>query len=44
MPTKEINKMSANRGNRGWETVVDFTKIRKGGVDIDEILRRLIVK
>lgn len=24
-----------------WEEVVDFTKIRKGGVDIDEILSRL---
>lgn len=24
-----------------WEEVVDFTKIRKGGVDIQEILSRL---
>ena len=24
-----------------WEEVVDFTKIRKGGVAIDEILSRL---
>lgn len=24
-----------------WETVIDFTKIQKGGVDIDEILARL---
>ena len=24
-----------------WEEVVDFTKIQKGGVNIDEILKRL---
>jgi hypothetical protein len=27
------------RGN--WEEVIDFTKIKKDGVDIDEILSRL---
>jgi len=24
-----------------WEQVIDFTKIRKGGVDIDDVLSRL---
>ncbi|MDD4358866.1 MAG: hypothetical protein PHY30_03565 [Candidatus Pacebacteria bacterium] len=24
-----------------WEEVIDFTKIRKGGIDIDELLERL---
>lgn len=24
-----------------WEEVIDFTKIRKGGIDIDELLTRL---
>jgi len=24
-----------------WEQVIDFTKIRKGGVDINELLERL---
>ncbi len=24
-----------------WEEVIDFTKIRKGGVDIKELLKRL---
>lgn len=24
-----------------WETVVDFTKIKRGGVKLDEILKRL---
>ena len=27
--------------NESWEEVVDFTKIKKGGVKIDEILSRL---
>lgn len=25
----------------GWEEVIDFTKIKKGGVKIDELLARL---
>ncbi len=25
----------------GWETVVDFTKIRPGGVPVDEVLKEL---
>lgn len=24
-----------------WEEVIDFTKIKKGGIDIDEVLNRL---
>ncbi|HHD92411.1 MAG TPA: hypothetical protein ENL06_02175 [Candidatus Portnoybacteria bacterium] len=24
-----------------WEEVIDFTKIKRGGVDIEEILKRL---
>ena len=24
-----------------WEEVIDFTKIRKGGIDIEELLQRL---
>ena len=24
-----------------WETVIDFTKIKKGGVDIHDLLKRL---
>ena len=28
---------------RGWETVIDFTKIRKGGVPIDEVLEKMRV-
>ncbi|TAL20464.1 hypothetical protein EPN90_01045 [Patescibacteria group bacterium] len=24
-----------------WETVIDFSKLRKGGIDVRELLRRL---
>ncbi len=24
-----------------WETVIDFTKFKKGGIDIDDLLERL---
>lgn len=27
--------------DENWEEVVDFTKIKKGGVDIDDLLTRL---
>lgn len=27
--------------NEQWEEIIDFTKIKKGGVDIKEILSRL---
>jgi hypothetical protein len=25
----------------GWETVIDFTKMKKGGVDVRDLLKRL---
>lgn len=25
----------------GWETIIDFTKIRKGGIPVSEVLRKL---
>ncbi len=36
-----IFKISPIDEDERWETVIDFTKIKKGGVDIDEILARL---
>lgn len=27
--------------NEQWEEVIDFTKIKRGGVNIDELLKRL---
>ena len=38
--TKPLFKISPLDQGR-WEEVVDFTKIKKGGVKIDEILSRL---
>lgn len=29
------------REQERWETVTDFTKIQKGGIDIDDLLKRL---
>lgn len=38
--TVPVFKLSpVNEGD--WEEVIDFTKIRKGGVDIKEVLSRL---
>lgn len=27
--------------SEGWETVIDFTKLQKGGVDVRDLLKRL---
>lgn len=27
--------------DEAWETVVDFTQLKKGGIDIEDILKRL---
>ena len=37
---KPLFKISPVEDER-WEEVVDFTKIRRGGVNIDEILKRI---
>ena len=34
-----LRKLRANQER--WETVTDFTAMQKGGVDIDELLKRL---
>jgi prevent-host-death family protein len=39
--SKPLFKISPIEENGQWEEVIDFTKIKKGGVDIDEILSRL---
>lgn len=38
--TKPLFKISPIQDEE-WEEVIDFTKIKKGGVDIKEILSRL---
>lgn len=29
--------------DEGWETVIDFTQLKKGGIDAQELLKRLQV-
>lgn len=31
----------SNEEETGWESVVDFTKLKRGGIKIDDILKRL---
>lgn len=39
--SKPVFKISPVDDEQGWETVIDFTKIRKGGVPAAEVLARL---
>lgn len=36
--SKPIFKISPVESDNSWEEVINFTKIKKGGVDIDELL------
>ena len=38
--SKPLFRISPLQGEQ-WEEIIDFTKIKKGGVDIKEILSRL---
>ena len=39
--SKSIFKISPPDEEDLWETAIDFTKVKKGGVSIDDILSRL---
>jgi prevent-host-death family protein len=39
--SKPIFRVSSIELEERWETVIDFTKIKKGGVDIDDLMSRL---
>jgi len=39
--SKPLFKITPLTEERQWEEVVDFTKIKKGGVDIKDILSRI---
>lgn len=39
--SKPILKISSPDDEELWETVVDFTKLKKGGIPIAELLSRL---
>jgi antitoxin (DNA-binding transcriptional repressor) of toxin-antitoxin stability system len=39
--SKPIFRISPLESDNQWEEIGDFTKIKKGGVDIDDIMTRL---
>lgn len=39
--SKPLFKISPFNNTEEWEEVVDFTKVKKGGVNIKEILKRI---
>lgn len=39
--SKPIFKVAPVDGLEQWEEVIDFTKFKKGGIDIDALLSRL---
>ncbi|MFH1522920.1 MAG: hypothetical protein ABIE43_03835 [Patescibacteria group bacterium] len=39
--SKPLFKICPIENEEKWEVITDFTKIKKGGIDIDEVLARL---
>lgn len=39
--SKPVFQLAPVDDESGWETIVDFTKFRKGGMPIDEVIARL---
>jgi prevent-host-death family protein len=39
--SKPLFKITPVDNDERWEEVVDFTKIKRGGVDVDDLLSRL---
>lgn len=39
--SKPLFKISPVENEGGWEEVINFAKIKQGGVDIDELLKAL---
>lgn len=39
--SKPVFRISPPEHEDEWETVIDFTKIKKGGIEITELLSRL---
>jgi len=39
--SKPVFRISSPEADEAWETVIDFTKIRKGGVKIDDLIKAL---
>ena len=39
--SKPVFKISPLNEDEEWETIIDFTKIKKGGISLKELLSRL---
>lgn len=39
--SKPLFRISPVDDEDGWETVIDFTKFRKGGIPVDEVIKAL---
>lgn len=39
--SKPVFRLSSPENDDNWETVIDFTKIKKGGVRIDDLIKAL---
>ena len=39
--SRPVFKLVSPNHDEIWEEVIDFTKVKKGGVDIDDIISRL---
>jgi prevent-host-death family protein len=39
--SKPVFRLSSPDSDDNWETVIDFTKIKKGGVKIDDLIKAL---
>ena len=39
--SKPVFRLSSPEADGDWETVIDFTKIKKGGININELLKAL---
>ncbi|MFA6526515.1 MAG: hypothetical protein WCT26_03855 [Candidatus Buchananbacteria bacterium] len=39
--SKPVFRISSPESDEDWETVIDFTKIKKGGIEINELIKAL---
>jgi len=39
--SKPVFRISSPEADEDWETVIDFTKIKKGGIEINELIKAL---
>ncbi len=39
--SQPVFRLSSPKADETWETVIDFTKIKKGGIEINELIKAL---